>query len=60
MTVPPLPPLDISATEHNERMAAAKARAQWELGDPSWAAVIVRAYLHPDEDRESLKLEMTE
>jgi hypothetical protein len=44
----------VELPDHEERMAAARARALWELGDPSWAAVIVRAYLRPDEDRRLL------
>ena len=44
----------------DERWAAARKRAQWELGDPSWAGVIVRAYLNPREDAASLEAEMKE
>lgn len=40
--------------EHDERMDAARARAEWELGDASWAGVIVGAYLHPEEDKYAL------
>lgn len=35
-------------------LAAARRRAQWELGDPSWADTIIKAYLHPDESDASL------
>lgn len=44
----------VELPDHEERMTVARARAQWELGDPSWAAVIVRAYPRPDEDRRFL------
>lgn len=37
-------------SEHEARMRQARARAQWELGDESWADVIIGAYLHPQED----------
>lgn len=43
--------------DHEERMAAARARALWELGDPSWAGVIVTAYLHPEDDSRALAAE---
>jgi hypothetical protein len=47
-------------SDHEKRMTAARARAQWELGDSHWAGVIVGAYLHPDEDAEALRREMAE
>lgn len=34
--------------EHEQRMAVARRQAQWDLGDPSWAGVIVAAYLSPE------------
>ena len=43
--------------DHEERMHQARERATWELGDPSWAMVIVRAYLDPDADRSLLAWE---
>lgn len=43
-----------------ERMRAARARAEWELGDPSWAGIIVGAYLHPEEDSRALAAEKGE
>lgn len=46
--------------DHEERMAAARRRAQWEIGDPSWAAVIVRAYLRPEADARSLAQDQAE
>ena len=42
---------------HDERMEAAKARAEWELGDASWAGIIVGAYLYPRSDGAALRLE---
>lgn len=47
----------VQPPDHNERMAQARARAQWELGDPSWADIIMRAYMHPLRDKESLDQE---
>lgn len=38
----------MSDTEHDRRMDAARARAEWELGDASWAGVILAAYLNPE------------
>lgn len=29
-------------------LAAARAYAEWNIGDPSWADLILMAYLHPD------------
>lgn len=46
--------------DHETRMTAARARAAWELGDPSWADVIVEAYLRPAEDARSLAEEQAE
>jgi hypothetical protein len=40
--------------DHEARMAAARARAEWELGDPSWADVILGAYWNPEESNEDL------
>jgi hypothetical protein len=45
---------DSTEPTEEERMAAARARAEWELGDPSWAGVIIGAYLHPREDAAAL------
>jgi hypothetical protein len=44
-------------TEHELRMEQARARSLWELGDPSWADVIVGAYLCPAQDRAALARE---
>ena len=38
-------------------MKAAESRAQWELGDPSWAGVILAAYWNPNEDEAALREE---
>lgn len=46
--------------DHEERMAQARKRAGWELGDESWAGVILGAYLYPDHDAEELKREQRE
>lgn len=43
--------------DHEERMVQARKRALWDLGDPSWAIVIVRAYLDPEADAVYLKEE---
>ena len=36
----------------------ARARAEWELGDSSWADVILTAYFNPDDDAETLEMDM--
>ena len=46
--------------EYEARMKAARARAEWELGDSSWAGVIVRAFLDPVDDDEMLARELGE
>lgn len=55
-----LTPIDTSSSEHAYRMAAARRRAEWELGDSSWAGVIVGAYLWPNEDTDALTRELQE
>lgn len=53
-----MPPTDgQKLPDHDERMEAARNRARWELGDPTWAGVIVGAYLNPEADAEALKKE---
>lgn len=42
--------------DFEERMAAAKARAEWELGDASWAAVIIGAFADPASDASELAI----
>lgn len=44
--------------DFDERMDAARTRAQYELGDPSWAGVILGAFMYPDEDGQHLVSEM--
>lgn len=51
---------DIRPADHDERMAVARARAEWELGDASWAGVIIGAYLYPDADAEALAHEKSD
>jgi hypothetical protein len=43
--------------DHDKRMQAAEARAEWELGDRSWAGIILAAYWNLDEDTTALKEE---
>lgn len=40
---------------YQDRMRAARRRAQWELGDPDWAEVIVGAFLCPEGDAAALE-----
>jgi hypothetical protein len=42
--------IDTGSGDYYARMEAAKARAEWELGDASWAGMIVGAFLWPDPD----------
>ena len=46
--------------DHEERMAQARKRAGWELGDESWAGVILGAYFNPDDDAWALERDMAE
>jgi hypothetical protein len=48
---------ELVGDDHDRRMDAARKRAEWELGDASWAGVIVGAYLYPDEDAAALASE---
>lgn len=43
--------------DFDARMAQARRRAEWELGDASWAGVIIGAFLYPADDREALERE---
>ena len=45
---------------HEDGMRAARAVAQWELGDPYWADIIVGAYLRPEAAMENLRREKGE
>jgi hypothetical protein len=38
--------------DFERRMAAARARASWELGDPTWADVLIGAFLDPARDHQ--------
>lgn len=42
------------------RFDQAKQRAEWELGDSSWAGVIIQAFLNPDDDEYGLKVEKSD
>lgn len=33
---------------HESRLAVARRRSAWELGDPSWADLVLDAYLDPE------------
>lgn len=46
--------------QHGRRMDQARARSAWELGDPSWADMIVEAYLDPERDSRELHQDMAE
>lgn len=48
----------LTVPDEDERMTQARRRAQWELGDPSWAGRIVAAFLDPERDRVALAQEM--
>ena len=43
--------------DHEQRMGQARRRSLWELGDPSWAGVIVNAYRFPGLDAANLQEE---
>lgn len=47
----------IGDEEYEARMKAARERALWELGDETWAGVIVSAFLYPTEDSQALEME---
>lgn len=49
--------IDTDSPEYEERMKAARERAEWELGDRSWAGVLVGAFLYPDDDQHALEVE---
>lgn len=40
--------------DHEAGMAAAQRMAAWEIGDAAWAAVIVKAYLNPEQTMAAL------
>lgn len=43
--------------DYERRMAAARRRAEWEIGDASWAGVIIGAFLNPEHDGQALAAE---
>lgn len=43
--------------DHDERLAAARAFAQWHLGYADWATQILAAYFDPVEARRRLEVE---
>lgn len=43
--------------DFDARMAQARARARWELGDPNWAGIIIGAFLYPETDAARLRTE---
>ena len=43
--------------QHDKGLEQAKKRAEWELGDRSWAGIIIGAYLYPEQDAEMLEKE---
>lgn len=47
----------ITDEQYEAGILQARKRAQWGLGDPSWAGVIIRAFFEPDADAEDLKEE---
>jgi hypothetical protein len=38
-------------------LAAARQVSQWEIGDPTWASIIIDAYLNPQQALEELREE---
>lgn len=52
--------IDTASSDYTKRLRAAERRAQYELGDGSWAHLLVRAFLHPDEDTDELRAELEE
>lgn len=52
--------VDPRPADHDRRMRAARARAQWELGSSGWAETILGAYWFPDDDEATLARERAE
>jgi hypothetical protein len=48
---------NFSEYTHEERMAAARRCAQYELGDAGWAGIIIGAYLNPKDTNDYLDAE---
>ena len=51
---------DDKRDDHDIGLAAARARAGWELGDPSWADTLIAAYRDPHTDAARLRDQMTD
>lgn len=49
--------IDRSSEDFDRRLAAARRRSEWELGDGSWAGMFIAAFLDPEADAESLARE---
>lgn len=47
-------PMTETEKRHQEGLDAARRLAGWELGDRSWADIIIDAYLHPQATHERL------
>lgn len=45
---------------HEAGLSAARAVAQWHIGDPSWANLLIDAYLNPTRALEQLAAEKGE
>ena len=50
----------MTAPINEKGMLQARRRARFELGDPSWAGIIINAYLNPERDAEQLREDMAE
>jgi hypothetical protein len=54
----PLPPPLPLTEDHHERLTQARAVAEYEIGAPGWADVIVAAYLNPAASADRLTREI--
>jgi hypothetical protein len=50
----------LNVPDFDARLRQAKRRAQWELGSPEWATIIVSAFCNPDGDAERLQREQSD
>jgi hypothetical protein len=46
--------------DFEERLRVARRRARWEIGDPSWADIILNAFINHEETDKQLDEEMSE